>query len=309
MNAKSPRGRLAPSPTGALHLGNARSFFLAWASIRSRGGTVVLRIEDLDGPRVKQGAEAMAIEDLRWLGFDWDEGPDVGGPLGPYRQSERTALYRTAIDRLLAQGQAYPCVCTRSEIERAASAPHAEDHETRYPGTCRGKYASIEEAERLSGRPAAVRFRVPDGKVAFTDLFKGPCEFDPAADVGDFVIEKVERSGPKTGLRTAAYQLAVVVDDAAMQIDEVLRGDDLLSSTARQILLQRALGLPSPSYAHVPLVIGPDGKRLAKRHGDTSIQHYRRAGVPAQQVRSWIEKHSQQESLRGPLQIDPSDLF
>lgn len=275
----------------------------------------MLRIEDLDGPRVKPGAEAMAIEDLRWLGFDWNEGPYIahpsglGGPFGPYRQSERTALYRAAIDSLLARGLAYPCICTRSEIERAASAPHADEHESRYPGTCRGKFSSIEDAEKSSSRPAAVRFLVPEGKVSFTDLFKGPCEFEPAKEVGDFVIEKVERSGPKTGLRIAAYQLAVVVDDAAMKIDEVLRGDDLLSSTARQMLLQRALGLPSPNYAHASLLVGTDGRRLAKRHGDTTIRHYREKGVDPRRLRAWLEEISQDRFLREPMIVDPSRLF
>ena len=247
-----------------------------------------MRVEDLDGPRVKPGAEQKALEDLRWLGLDWDEGPDAGGPSGPYRQSERAELYRETIEKLRAKGLSYPCVCTRSEVERAASAPHAGENETRYPGTCRGRFSGAEEAEEKTGRPAAVRIRVPEGSVAFPDLFHDSFSFEVAQQCGDFVIEKVERSGPKAGLRTAAYQLACVVDDAAMRIDEVLRGDDLLSSTSRQILLQRALGVPTPRYAHLPLLVGEDGRRLAKRHGDTTIRRFREAGASPETVTGWL---------------------
>ncbi len=284
----SPRGRLAPSPTGALHLGNARSFLLAWLSIRARGGAVVLRVEDLDGPRVKAGADAAAVEDLRWLGLDWDEGPDAGGAFGPYRQSERSALYRAALEKLFALGLAYPCVCSRAEIERAASAPHADEHEVRYPGTCRGKFASVAEAERASGRPASVRFRVEPGAIEVADGFLGTRAFDVLRESGDFVVEKVERAGKKSGERTAAYQLACAVDDASMRIDEVLRGDDLFSSAARQILLYRALGLAAPQFVHVPLLVGEDGRRLAKRHGDTTVRRFREAGVAADALVGWL---------------------
>ncbi|MFN0207992.1 MAG: tRNA glutamyl-Q(34) synthetase GluQRS [Planctomycetota bacterium] len=283
-----PRGRLAPSPTGALHLGNARTFLLAWLSIRARGGTVILRIEDLDGPRTKAGAEAGAIDDLHWLGLDWDEGPDRGGAHAPYRQTERANLYQKAIDHLLQIGAAYPCVCTRSEIETAASAPNAGDHETRYPGTCRGRFINITEAERAAGRPASIRFVVPDEKVIFTDLFCGDSNFSPFDECGDFVIEKAERSGPKAGQLTAAYQLACVIDDFKMGITEVLRGGDLLSSTARQILLQKTLGFMQPDYIHTPILVGGDGRRLAKRHGDTTIRRFREAGVAPEQVVGWL---------------------
>jgi glutamyl-tRNA synthetase len=266
--APGPRGRLAPSPTGALHLGNARTFFLAWLSIRSRGGTLLLRVEDLDGPRVRAGAEAEALEDLRWLGLEWDE--------APVRQSDRLDLYREATRTLRARGLLYPCVCTRSEIARAASAPHADEHETPYPGTCRGRFASVEDAPRL----AALRFVVEAGDVPFDDAFRGPCAFDPSVECGDFVVQK--------GTRTPAYQLACVVDDAAMSIDEVLRGDDLLPSTSRQILLQRALGLPAPRTAHIPLLVGPDGRRLAKRHGDTTIRRFRQQGARPERLVGWL---------------------
>jgi glutamyl-tRNA synthetase len=281
--ARAPCGRLAPSPTGVLHLGNARTFLLAWLSSRSRGGRVLLRVEDIDGPRVRVGATEQALADLRWMGLDWD------GPVTI--QSQRLELYRDAADRLMTAGLAYPCVCSRKEVEDAASAPHERTVDTGardpragstpaplatapdregpvYPGTCRGRFASLGEAERASGRPAALRFRVECAAVPFNDLFRGP---EPGAVRGDFVIQKRD-GGP-------AYQLAVVVDDAAQGVTEVLRADDLLPSTPRQLLLYAALGLTPPRFAHTPLVVGRDGLRLAKRHGDTSLAHFRRHGV------------------------------
>ena len=261
------RTRLAPSPTGALHVGNARTFLLTWLHVRASGGSVVLRNDDLDGPRVKKGRDADATFDLRWLGLDWDEGEPV------LRQSERAAVYDAACAKLVAAGLAYPCVCTRSEIETAASAPHGPEGPA-YPGTCRGRFADEAAARASSGRPAALRFVTPPGEVAFDDLFAGPQRFDPAAETGDFVIRKANG--------TAGYQLATVVDDAASGVDLVIRGDDLLPSSARQILLQRALGLPSVAYLHLPLVVGEDGLRLAKRHGDTTLRTLREAGWDAE---------------------------
>lgn len=259
-------GRLAPSPTGALHLGNARTFLLAWLSARSRGGTVLLRIEDIDGPRVKPEATAQTIEDLRWLGLDWDGDVAV--------QSTRLDRYRAAADRLVAQGRAYPCVCTRSEIEDAASAPHeAGDDGPVYPGTCRGRFPDLAAARAATGREPALRCRVAVAAVPFDDGFAGA---QPGRVRGDFVVQKRD-GGP-------AYQLAVVVDDAAQGVSEVLRADDLLPSTPRQLLLYDALGLPAPRFLHVPLVVGADGRRLAKRHGDTSLRAFRRAGVAREQL-------------------------
>lgn len=280
------RGRLAPSPTGALHLGNARTFLLAWLSSRSQGGTVVLRIEDLDGPRVKPSTVAGVIEDLRWLGLDWDEGPDRGGPVGPYVQTERQALYAAAWEQLNADGQVYPCRCSRSDIERAASAPHAGDEGPPYPGTCRRRLPAgpanvagpFEDAPGDAGevRPVAWRFQVPDAPLRFVDGCCGAQEWALPTSSGDFVVLK--------GTGTAAYQLAVVVDDHAMRISEVVRGDDLLSSTPRQLALYAALGWDPPRFWHVPLVVGPDGRRLAKRHGDTRIATFRAAGIPAERL-------------------------
>ena len=272
------RGRLAPSPTGALHLGNARTFLIAWLRARESGGKLVLRMEDLDHPKVKPGAHASAIEDLRWLGFDWDEGPDCGGPYAPYTQSERLPLYAAALRRLREQGLVYPCVCTRADVEAGQSAPHTEEG-LFYPGLCRDRFVDYEAAQRAlpRGRLPAWRFRVPDNAVvSFEDGFCGEFSQDVSQAVGDFVIARHPQG--------AGYMLAVVVDDAAMGITEVVRGDDLLSTTPRQLLLYRALGLTPPSFYHVPLVVSEDGHRLAKRHGDTRISAFREAGYTAQQV-------------------------
>lgn len=272
--------RLAPSPTGALHLGNARTFLVNWLLARRNGWRVVLRVDDLDGPRVKAGADAQALGDLRWLGLDWDE--------GPIYQSPRAATYQNAVDLLLSRGAAYYCVCSRKEVEAAASAPHAEDGAAVYPGTCRGRFRSIEEARSASGREPAVRFAAPPpGEiVAFDDAFAGPRGFDVGRQLGDFVIAKADG--------TAAYHLATVVDDSATFVTDVVRGDDLLDSTPRQILLYRALGLAGqiPRYCHLPLVVGPDGRRLAKRHGDTRLAYYRDRGVSAGRVLALLAKWS-----------------
>jgi len=271
------RTRLAPSPTGALHVGNARTFLLTWLHARAAGGSIVLRVDDLDGPRVKAGRERDAIDDLRALGLDWDADQPV------LRQSDRAAVYDAACTRLVAAGLAYPCVCTRSvietAIESAASAPHGPEGPA-YPGTCRGKFADENAARAATGRPAALRFVVPPGAVAFDDLVFGAQSFEPSVETGDFVVRKSNG--------TAAYQLATVVDDAASGVNTVIRGADLLPSTARQILLQRALGLPRPTYLHLPLVVGPDGLRLAKRHGDTTIRSLFAAGWDAPSLVGWL---------------------
>lgn len=261
--------RLAPSPTGALHLGNARTFLVTWLLARQNGWRIILRMEDLDGPRVKAGADRQAIQDLIWLGLDWDE--------GPIYQTARYAEYEAAIEQLLARGEAYPCVCTRKDVVGAASAPHGPsgDKVPVYPGTCRGKFPSVQAAFEKVGKIPAVRFKVPEGTVEFIDHVRGHVTFDVARDQGDFVIAKSEG--------TAAYQLAVVVDDAAMGVTDVIRADDLLDSTPRQILIYHALEIEPerfPAYYHLPLVIGPDGRRLAKRHGDTRLAAYRAAKVP-----------------------------
>ena len=268
--AAPPVGRLAPSPTGVLHLGNARTFLLTWLCVRARGGTLLLRIEDIDGPRIKDGAERATLDDLRWLGLDWD-----GVVL---RQSEHLARYRAAVDDLLARGLAYPCVCTRKEVEDAASAPHEDWLDAApYPGTCRGRFASLDAARDASGREPAVRFLVDVDRVPFTDGFRGA---EKGRIAGDFVIQK--RDGEP------AYQMAVVADDHRQGVTEVVRGDDLVPSTPRQLLLYRAFGGTPPPFAHLPLLVGTDGRRLAKRHGDTSLGAFRARGVRRERIVGWL---------------------
>jgi glutamyl-tRNA synthetase len=253
------RGRYAPSPTGAMHLGNARTALLAWLDARAAGGAFAMRIEDLDRARILAGAEERLLADLRWLGLDWNEGPDIAGRFGPYRQSDRARLYDAAIDRLLALGAAFPCACSRADVARAASAPHAaDDDEPRYPGTCRELPASEVEAR------AAAHGRRPSAR------FAGDGEID------DFVLRRADG--------VAAYQLAVVVDDIAMEITRIVRGDDLLRSMPRQLALYTALGAAAPAFVHVPLVLAPGGERLAKRTRPLSIAALRERGVAASAV-------------------------
>lgn len=274
------RGRLAPSPTGYLHLGHARTFWLAFK--RARGGTLVLRNEDLDPQRSRAEFAAAMFEDLRWLGIDWQEGPDVGGPFAPYSQSERHTLYLEAWSRLQAGGFIYPCACSRRDLAQVAAAPHegprAHDDEPLYPGTCRPP-AGARPAHAESPAGANWRFRVPDGvEVTFEDLRLGRQVFVAGRDFGDFVVWRRDD--------VPAYQLAVVEDDAAMRITEVVRGEDLLKSTARQLLLQRALGLAAPDYYHCPLVADKTGARLAKRHDSLSLRALRAAGVTPEALRA-----------------------
>jgi glutamyl-tRNA synthetase len=235
-----------------------------------------MRVEDLDAARVRPGLEARMLEELRWLGLDWDEGPDVGGPAGPYRQSERRSLYGGALDRLRAAGLVYPCFCSRAEVAAAARAPHGPpDEGPRYPGTCAG--LSAEEAgRRAAARRPSWRFRAAPGPVRFEDGVHGPRSVDVAAESGDFVVARADG--------VPAYQLAVAVDDAAMGVTDVVRGDDLLPSTGRQLLLYAALGAAPPRFAHVPLVVGEDGERLAKRHGALSLGELRARGADPRAV-------------------------
>ena len=266
------RGRFAPSPTGDLHLGGARTALVAWLAARAAGGSYLVRVEDLDGPRVVPGAETRILEDLVWLGLEWDEGPEVGGPHAPYRQSLRLARYDAAVERLLADGHAFRCWCSRAEVARAAAAPHGPaDDGPRYPGTCRARTTRPPRDRRPS-----VRLRVDPEEIGFVDGVHGPCSEDVAARIGDFVIRRAD------GI--PAYQLAVVVDDAAMGISDVVRGDDLIGSTARQLLLYRALGATPPRFAHVPLILGPDGARLSKRHGAVGVRALRERGRSAAEV-------------------------
>lgn len=300
------RGRLAPSPTGYLHVGHARTFWTAFERALAAGGTLAMRMEDLDLQRSRAIYTDAALEDVRWLGIRWQEGPDVGGPFGPYVQSQRHGLYAEAWHKLCAAGWLYPCRCSRKDLEAAVSAPHegaagapgAEDDEPMYPGTCRPG-APVPGADRANdtaaGNDAAAgsddahdndapgdlnwRFAVPDGEaVEFVDGNLGPQRFIAGRDFGDFIAWR--RDG------TASYQLACVVDDAAMRVTEVVRGADLLKSTARQILLNRALGYANPGWFHCDLVLDRNGRRLAKRHDVLSVRSLREQGWTPERVLS-----------------------
>jgi glutamyl-tRNA synthetase len=282
----SYRGRLAPSPTGLLHLGHARTFWIAAQRCAEYGGTLVLRNEDLDQQRCRPEFVQAMIEDLRWLGISWTEGPDCGGPFAPYTQSERRAHYLRAWQQLRDRGLIYPCTCSRKDVAQSATAPNEGDDEPLYSGKCRPSRDSRSDslsgcrAEAKRGAPAGVnwRFRVPDGEeVSFTDLHLGSQQLVAGKDFGDFIVWRKDD--------VPAYQLAVAVDDAAMRTTEVVRGVDLLKSTARQILLYRALGLPVPRYYHCELVRDEHGVRLAKRHDSLSIRKLRESGWTPQQVR------------------------
>ena len=272
MNNKPIRGRFAPSPSGRMHLGNAWSSLLAWLSVRSQGGTMVLRLEDLDRARCKPAFCAGVEEDLRWLGLDWDEGGLGGGAL--YRQSLRDEAYRAALEQLAAKDLLYPCFCTRGQLH-AASAPHRSDGDVIYPGTCR-ELTDEERAERAKMRKPAVRIRVPDEEIGFVDRLQGAYSENLAQMCGDFILRRSDG--------VFAYQLAVVVDDAAMGVTEVVRGQDLLTSTPRQIYLQRLLGFDTPSYCHVPLLCAADGRRLSKREADLTRQALRKNGVAPETI-------------------------
>lgn len=274
-------GRLAPSPTGALHLGNARSFLLAWLSIRRQSGTLLLRIEDIDSPRVKPWARQQTLDDLRWLGLDWDWGPDVGGPHSSYIQTERTSRYSEVLNQLISDKVIYPCTCTRREVAEAASAPHEQAvgemlpiEGTVYPGTCRSRTDYDSSAE------FAWRWRFQPGLVTWIDEVLGEQVAEPERQLGDFVIGKSDG--------VPAYQLAVVVDDFDMGVTEVVRGSDLVPSTYRQLAILKHLGWPVPKYCHVPLIVGPDGRRLAKRHGDTRLSYFRERGISPQLLLGYL---------------------
>ncbi len=273
------RGRIAPSPTGYLHLGHARTFWQAFERARQHEGVLIFRNEDLDPQRCRPEFTQAMFEDLRWYGIEWQEGPDVGGAFGPYAQSERREFYLDAWKQLLHEGWIYPCSCSRRDLAMAASAPHDdaphnENDEPVYPGTCR-------DHRKLAASPAGVnwRFRVPDReRIEFVDRRMGSQRFEAGRDFGDFLVWRRDD--------VPAYQLAVVVDDAAMQVSEVVRGEDLLRSTARQILLQRALGLPTPEYFHCELLTDESGVRLAKRHDALSLRALREQGQAPEALHS-----------------------
>jgi glutamyl-tRNA synthetase len=265
----APRVRFAPSPTGYLHVGGARTALFNWLFARRLGGVLVLRIEDTDVERSSQEMVDGILDGLRWLGLDWDEGPKIGGSFGPYFQSERLDRHRAMAAQLVAQGHAYYCYCTTEELKAKRDAAEQSGAAWRYDRTCgaltRGEIAARERARE----PRAIRFRVPEGATRFDDLVHGPIEFD-GANIEDFVL--LRSDGQPT------YQLSVVSDDMEMKITHVVRGDDHISNTPKQILLYRAIGAEPPTFAHVPLILGPDRKRLSKRHGATSVTEYARLG-------------------------------
>jgi glutamyl-tRNA synthetase len=296
------RGRLAPSPTGYLHIGHARTFWTAFERARNAGGTLVMRMEDLDPDRSRAEYAEAALKDLRWLGIHWHEGPDIGGPFAPYAQSGRMAIYLDAWRKLMQGGFLFPCRCSRKDLEAALSAPHESisrdtaeaqshgeleplDDEPIYPGTCRkfqcGMARPSDSTASEITEPGSFnwRFRVPDGVVIeFVDGNLGPQRYVAGVDFGDFVVWR--RDG------VPSYQLACVADDAAMKITEVVRGEDLLKSTARQILLYRALGLEPPAWFHCRLTVDRKGRRLAKRHDALSLRTLRLRGFTPEQILS-----------------------
>ena len=276
---KPYRGRIAPTPTGLLHLGHAQTFWIASQRARQAGGQLLLRIEDLDPQRSREVFTGAAIEDLAWLGLEWDEGPDRGGPCAPYTQSKRFGLYRDVLKSLKATGHAYPCRCSRKDVREATTAPHDKGDEPVYPGTCRptpdqAMMFDIEAAPHINWR-----FRVPDGKpVTFEDGRFGSQSFVAGNDFGDFVLWRHDD--------VPSYQLAVVADDHNMQVTEVVRGADLLKCTARQLLIYDALGWSAPEFHHCPLVKNDSGQRLAKRDDALSVRAMRESGTTPDEIRS-----------------------
>jgi len=264
------RVRFAPSPTGHLHVGNARTALFNWLMARGSGGTFILRIEDTDVERSTRESEEAILEDLRWLGLQWDEGPDLGGPHGPYRQSERLHLYRSHAGKLLEDGQAYYCFCPAERLEAERKAALASGQPPRYSGACRAIPRDEARARVERGEPAATRFRVPaDREMAFDDLVRGRVAFHTSV-IGDPVLIRSDGN--------PAYNFAVVVDDALMQVTHVVRGEDHISNTPRQLLVYEALGFSAPRFAHLALVMGPDHSPLSKRHGATSVAEFRAKG-------------------------------
>lgn len=288
----SYRGRIAPSPTGYLHLGHAATFWTAFQRAKQADGTLILRNEDLDESRCRPEFVDAMFDDLRWFGIDWQEGPDVGGPFAPYDQSARRPSHIEGWRKLLEGGFIYPCTCSRRDILQAAGAPHAGEDETLYPGMCRpsSQSGSGENAPRdrsaIDARRSGVswRFRVPDGEeISFFDAGEGLKTYVAGRDFGDFVVWRKDD--------VPAYQLAVVLDDDAMAISEVVRGADLLPSTARQILLYRALGLPEPRFFHCPLITDEEGNRLAKRHESLSLRALRERGASPEELHQKVTCH------------------
>ena len=296
MSASEVVTRFAPSPTGALHLGNARTALFNFLLARQAGGRFLLRIEDTDAGRSTDAYLAALVDDLRWLGLDWQEGPDVGGPASPYRQSERTALYADFQERLLVTGAAYPCYCTATELELSRKALLAAGRPPRYAGTCRDLTSAQRRDREARGLAATLRFRVGHGTaVAFDDFVHGPQRF-ATDDIGDFIVRRTDGS--------AAFFFCNAVDDALMGVTRVLRGADHLTNTPRQILILAALGLPAPEYGHVSLIVGDDGAPLSKRHGATALAEFRAAGYLPAALCTHLFRLGHSSSAQGLLDMD-----
>ncbi|MBO4335835.1 MAG: tRNA glutamyl-Q(34) synthetase GluQRS [Desulfovibrio sp.] len=298
-------GRLAPSPTGLLHLGNAWAFLLAWLACRAQKGRLILRIEDIDPQRSRPEFVSAILDDLRWLGLDWDEGPDRGGAHGPYVQSKRLAEYALALDRLAQLGYLYPCFCTRKELKSLANAPHLEDTGPVYPGTCRNLSDELRRKRIAQGQRYTLRLACPEMAVDFDDAICGPQHLQPCDWGGDFALRRSDG--------VVSYQLAVALDDAAMGVTQVVRGRDILFSTPKQILLLRLLGKSVPAqYAHIPLLLNAEGERLAKRHQSLTLAALRTRGVRPERLIGFLS------SLAGlnpgaqaikPLELVPAFSF
>lgn len=289
-------GRFAPSPSGRMHLGNVLCALLSWLSVRSQNGSYILRIEDLDPERCPRHYADLIEEDLHWLGLDWDAGASQGGSDGSYYQSERTAIYQTYFDTLHAQGLLYPCFCSRAALH-AASAPHLSDGRVIYAGTCRN-LTPEQIAEKRKKRGAATRIRVPDETITFTDRLQGVCQESLADECGDFIIRRSDG--------VFAYQLAVVVDDGREGVTEVVRGRDLLDSTARQIWLHRLLGFTPPQFIHIPLLNDADGRRLSKRDADLDLGILRKRFQPAELTGALAYAAG---LIPSPLPVHPTELI
>lgn len=271
--------RFAPSPTGYLHLGGARTALYNYIFARQRGGTFILRIEDTDPSRSTDEAIAQIVRSMKEMGLDWDEGPDVPGPHGPYRQTERQAIYHAHIERLLASGHLYTCFCTSDELEAERQAAQAEKRDWVYSGRCRSLSADEVERRKADGEPWTLRFRVPEGRIGFDDMLRGRVEVD-GATVGDFIVQRSDG--------TVTYNLAVVVDDITMQVTDVIRGDDHISNTPKQIAIYTALGAEAPRFLHMPLLFGTDRKKLSKRHGATRLEQLVDMGFLPEVVRNYL---------------------
>ena len=279
MTTSPVRVRFAPSPTGQLHVGNARTALFNWLFARQSGGVMVLRIEDTDVERSESRYETQLLDDLKWLGLDWDEGPDVGGPYAPYRQSDRLGIYREHAERLVSEGKAYLCFCSQEELERDRAQKLAAQQPPIYSGKCRALDPAEAQRRRASGEAAAIRLRIPEHPIRFHDIVRGMVEFSNEV-VSDPIILR------STGI--PVYNYVVVVDDALMKITHVIRGDDHLSNTPKQVALYEALGWPVPEFAHLSTILGADRERLSKRHGATSIANFRDMGVLPEALMNYL---------------------